>query len=364
MITTVGKVVRIAVLFVFFWVTNLIGAIGYFTWMLLLLPLRLFWPAAYWSAEVFVFKGLNSFVVMWLTPGQYGVVESGDDVREIEDSGVLLLANHQSTADVPMTMLTMWPKGWCSGRAMWIMDQVFRYTHFGLVSTMRGDFFIRQGKDTRGRQGQLLAESLKSSYLEAGRKWIIVYPEGGFLWKRREASQRYGQKNGYPVLKHVTLPRIGALKAVMDTVAPPVSDRGDSEESSVSDPERPLKWILDVTIGYKYGETDKPPDMFGMVLTMREQQDTHVHYRAYPVSQVPRDEEGLLHWLYQRYEEKEQLLEHFYRHGSFPADSEGRVLPVRPPTRIVIDYVALGLYQLFYVVSACVFYTVLIQPWL
>ena len=30
----------------------------------------------------------------------------------------------------------------------------------------------------------------------------------------------YARKNGYPVLHHVTLPRIGALKVITDTLAP------------------------------------------------------------------------------------------------------------------------------------------------
>lgn len=36
---------------------------------------------------------------------------------------------------------------------MWLMDHVFQYTNFGLVSLIHGDFFIRQVRtDTRGLQ--------------------------------------------------------------------------------------------------------------------------------------------------------------------------------------------------------------------
>ena len=37
----------------------------------------------------------------------------------------------------------------------------------------------------------------------------------------------YAKKNGYPVLYNVTLPRIGALKAIVDTLGAPVLDPAD-----------------------------------------------------------------------------------------------------------------------------------------
>uniref|UniRef100_A0A1B0F0C1 Phospholipid/glycerol acyltransferase domain-containing protein n=1 Tax=Phlebotomus papatasi TaxID=29031 RepID=A0A1B0F0C1_PHLPP len=45
---------------------------------------------------------------------------------------------------------------------------------------------------------------------------MVLFPEGGFLRKRREVSQRFAQQNNLPILKHVTLPRVGALRAIMD----------------------------------------------------------------------------------------------------------------------------------------------------
>lgn len=42
-----------------------------------------------------------------------------------------------------------------------------------------------------------------------------------------------------------------------------------------------------------------------------------VHYRVYPISSVPRDEKSLLQWMYARYKEKDELLEKYYRTGSF-----------------------------------------------
>ena len=48
----------------------------------------------------------------------------------------------------------------------------------------------------------------------------MLFPEGGFLYKRRVPSQTYAQKHGYPHLEHVTLPRTGAFQSVLQAIGP------------------------------------------------------------------------------------------------------------------------------------------------
>lgn len=49
---------------------------------------------------------------------------------------------------------------------------------------------------------------------------MVLFPEGGFLRKRLEVSQKYAAKNNLPLLSNVTLPRIGALKAITEIIPP------------------------------------------------------------------------------------------------------------------------------------------------
>lgn len=58
------------------------------------------------------------------------------------DDRTLIIANHQSTADVPMMMATFNPKPGVLPNIMWIMDRVFKFTNFGIVSVLHEDFFI------------------------------------------------------------------------------------------------------------------------------------------------------------------------------------------------------------------------------
>ena len=41
-----------------------------------------------------------------------------------------------------------------------------------------------------------------------------------FLLTSKHFSFRYGRKNGYPILRHVTLPRLGALQTLLTSLSP------------------------------------------------------------------------------------------------------------------------------------------------
>lgn len=63
---------------------------------------------------------------------------------EAKSPRLLVIANHQSTSDVPL-MFQMFTCYW-QKILLWIMDRQFKYTNFGLISWTHGDFFIQPGK--------------------------------------------------------------------------------------------------------------------------------------------------------------------------------------------------------------------------
>lgn len=75
-----------------------------------------------------------------------------------------------------------------------------------------------QGKNGREESLRNFKGHLEKSYIPRNRRWMVLFPEGGFLRKRREVSQRYAQKNNLPKLNNVTLPRVGALKAILEVL--------------------------------------------------------------------------------------------------------------------------------------------------
>lgn len=130
----------------------------------------------------------------------------------------LVIANHQSTADVPLMMTSFNAKKNILPNIMWIMDRLFKYTNFGIVSLIHQDFFISSGKSNRDDSIISLKHHLEKSYIPRQRNWMVLFPEGGFLRKRRDISNRFAEKNNLPILNNVTLPRVGAMKAIVDVL--------------------------------------------------------------------------------------------------------------------------------------------------
>ena len=48
---------------------------------------------------------------------------------------------------------------------------------------------VFEGRDTRQLQLEELTTHLRDVYSELNRKWILIFPEGGFLYKRLQSSQ-------------------------------------------------------------------------------------------------------------------------------------------------------------------------------
>ncbi|XP_018118067.1 acyl-CoA:lysophosphatidylglycerol acyltransferase 1 isoform X3 [Xenopus laevis] len=245
------------------------------------------------------------------------VVEWGDNVHSISEDEAVMLVNHQSTGDVCTLMMCLQDKGTVVRQMMWLMDHIFKYTNFGIVSLVHGDFFIRQGKAYRDQQLVLLKDHLEKYYRSRDRKWIILFPEGGFLRKRRETSQLYAKKNSLPHLTHVTLPRLGATQVILNTLL--AQQQNGTPTAGITEvkerKQKGLQWVIDATIGYPNAH---PIDIQTWILGYRQPTVTHVYYRIYPIKDVPMETEALTDWLYKRFVEKEDLLAHFYETGAFP----------------------------------------------
>lgn len=344
--------------FTFMFINNCVAIPSYCLYLLALQPLRVWDSATFWYLEGVMFKWLLAMVSSWGWIAGYTVTEWGDDVRPIAEEEAMVIVNHQSTGDVCTLMMCLQDKGTVVRKMMWLMDHVFKYTNFGLVSLIHGDFFIRQGKAHRDKQLVYLKEHLDRYYHSRDRKWIVLFPEGGFLRKRRETSQLFAKKNALPHLTHVTLPRVGATQVILKTLAAqqengslPVDGRNNNQ-SGVNKCKN-LQWVIDVTIAYPKA---RPMDIQTWIFGYRPPTVTHVHYRMYPIKEVPLEAEALTHWLYQRFVEKEQLLEHFYNTGVFPPSPGQKEAVSRQMT---LDPVWLCAVQSFAFASGYMWYSML-----
>lgn len=340
--------------FVFMLINNFVAIPSYCLYLILLQPLRVMDSGTFWQIEGMMYKWLLAIVSSWGWCAGYTVMEWGDDVRPLSEEEAIVIVNHQATGDVCTLMMCLQDKGTVVRKMMWLMDHVFKYTNFGLVSLIHGDFFIRQGKAHRDKQLVNLKDHLDRYYHSRDRKWVLLFPEGGFLRKRRETSQLFAKKNSLPHLTHVTLPRLGATQVILKVLAPQQENGSLGSEArtpgqSGSKP-RGLQWVVDVTIAYPKA---RPMDIQTWIFGYRPPTVTHVHYRVYPIKEVPVETTPLTDWLYQRFVEKEQLLAHFYETGAFPPpkgqkEAVSRAMTLDPVWLCIIQVLALSSGYMWY----------------
>jgi lysophosphatidylglycerol acyltransferase 1 len=69
-----------------------------------------------------------------------------------------------------------------------------------------------------------------------------------------------------------------------------------------------------MTIAYPGGQA---PNALSLIFSMWKYPPIHVHYRVYNIYKVPSDPKGFTEWLYERYGEKDTLLNEYYQTGTF-----------------------------------------------
>ncbi|XP_050299499.1 acyl-CoA:lysophosphatidylglycerol acyltransferase 1-like [Anthonomus grandis grandis] len=331
----------------FILLNNLYCIPTYVVWMLLLWPLRKIAPSFYWNLEGYLFQWLLAMVSLWCESAGYKIIEMGEDISKCLDKRTLLIANHQSTADVPMIFSCFNNRKNVLPNIMWIMDSLFKYTNFGVVSYLHQDFFIKSGKENREKALQDLSKHLVDKYLPLERKWLVLFPEGGFLRKRKPISHRYAEKNGLPKFENVSLPRVGALKIIMSTLGPQSSVNNNSSTTKDSHKLQHIDYILDITIAYPNAV---PIDLSHIAFGSRPPCDTIFFYRVYQATEVPEDSEAMTSWLFDRWAEKERMLQSYYDTGEIPL-SYCRTKPCEPQL-VAQDYLRFLLLHIFFITSS------------
>lgn len=356
-------------------VNNLYAIPATLAWLLLLSPIHLISPQVYNKVEEVFFSWMLSMVACWTWSAGYQVAESGDDLDLIKQEKLLIMPNHQSTADVPLLMTIFSARvGFCN-KVMWIMDRVFKFTNFGVISWMHDDFFIVAGKTNRESSLINLKEHLGKVFLPKNRKYLVLFPEGGFLRKRKAISQQFAKKKDLPMLEYCTLPRTGALDVIMSALGPareeqhPHFDKecGDQDQDqapntspSEGEPhpaaEDCIQKIVDVTVAFPEG---RPLDLQTIVTGWRTPCVTHVHYRVFDSRDLPRCSDQLFSWMVRLYQEKEEMLGKFYETGKFPYDHFDSA--ALPPKIVHHDPLRFLVIHTFFIFSNYIFYSLVLS---
>lgn len=151
------------------------------------------------------------------------------------------------------------------------------------------------------------------------RNILILFPEGGFLRKRIEGSNRYAVRNGLALTKYVTHPRFGAFRDLID-------------------PNVGVTHIVDATL--MYDDIKDPPSILDIVLGNRKE-NAVIHYRIHKRQDIEPTEE----WLREIWLDKEKLLQHYYENRDSVYKYFGRSIRA-----CKLDWMKLIAVHLFYLV--------------
>ena len=209
----------------------------HFIYMILLSPLFYFggkngknW---YYKIEETFYEWILYILDFTISSLDFKIVESGDNLKYCiqEDQNILFMPNHQSVADVLIciTVLLMYP-GYAR-KIMWVIGKNERFSNYGLMSWLHDDCFLDTRKTNPRKSLEDLTKHLKQIFQRRDRKCIILFPEGGFLSKKKSSSSLYAMKNKLPMLCHVAYPKIGALQTILDTLYNDVTEKENMSPS-------------------------------------------------------------------------------------------------------------------------------------
>jgi len=221
---------------------------------------------------------------------------SGDPVPDGENA--LVLSNHQQMPDITFLMFLARSKRRL-GDMKWFVKDIIKYA----PGVGWGMLFLDCPFIKRNWAADRESITRTFSRLVKGRVpvWLILFPEGTRITPQKlSKSHEFARSRGLKPHQHLLLPRTKGFAA------------------SVQGLRSYLDAVYDITIGYPTGVPTLWQYSRGYAKI------AHIHVRRYPVDDMPTENDELSKWLIERFGEKDQLLEGFYRTGRFTSAARGR----------------------------------------
>ncbi len=205
---------------------------------------------------------------------------------------VMVTANHQAMTDIN-TLFRLARRQGRIGDLKWFVKDVIKYVPgigWGMIF-LDCIFLKRDWKKDKDR----LYKQLSRFEAEQIPIWTLSFVEGTRIRPHKhQASIEYARSIGVEPLKHLLLPRTKGFCLTTDALR------------------SHLDAVYDATIAY----IDGVPNLWQWC--RGDVPKVALFVRRYPVSDLPTDDAELAEWLKARWREKDELLDHFYTHGTWP----------------------------------------------
>lgn len=208
------------------------------------------------------------------------VVLTGDPVPWRENAFVI--ANHQAMADIP-ALIAIARRAGRTGDVKWFVKDPIKWVPgIGWGMLFLDCIYVKRNWMADRQRVLKTFESLRQHRTPF---FLVSFLEGTRITpSKKERSQNFGRRQKLPHLEHVMLPRTKGFEATMEGL-------GEHKQA-----------VYDVTIGYE----GQPPGLFALLLGKVER--IHLHLQRYPVTAIPKDNEGRGNWAIDRYVEKDHRL--------------------------------------------------------
>ncbi|CAN6459829.1 unnamed protein product [Victoria cruziana] len=223
----------------------------------------------------FLFEKINKTKVVW----------SGDVVPPGER--IMLLCNHRTEVD----WMYLWNFAIRKGRLGYIKyilkSSLMKLPIFGWGFHIL-DFIPVERK---WENDERLIRQMLSAFIDPHDPlWLVVFPEGtDYTEQKCLRSQKFAKENGFPILKHVLLPKTKGFTTCLEVLR------------------NSLDAVYDVTIAYKPRCPTFLDNVFGI-----DPSEVHIHVCRVPLPEIPLLEPEAVSWLINTYQQKDNLLSDFY----------------------------------------------------
>lgn len=283
------------------------GSIAFLFFMPTLLAFNLFqiFTLMFWIFSPKAFRAMNRWGANtwwgwcdWWAKKLNGVkiIISGEEIPERENA--IVIVNHQEFSDIPV-IFTLANIKKRLGDCKWFVKDIIKYVPgVGWGMLFLDCLFVKRNWSADQDYISRVFEKILKNKVPL---WLITFAEGTRISPSKvEESKKYAQKQNLPPTDHVLIPR---TKGFVATV------KGLRDHVDV---------VYDFTIGYEDGLPTMWQWIKGYV------QRVHMHVRRFEIKDLPFDDESLTRWLYKCFQEKDALLDCYYKQGSFPSKAEIR----------------------------------------
>lgn len=203
-----------------------------------------------------------------------------------------VIANHACFADFAIVHAVAIRKGMLSFCKYFVKDSVKYIPIFGWGMKIMGMVMLKRDWNKDRAKFASLFELFSGGKLPV---YLVSYPEGSRITPSKlKRSHDYAEKNNLPRLKHLLLPRSKGFIATM--LGLQTSD---------------VHYLYDVTCTY-YHEKKGLGSTWGfgeMFTSSLDGYHVHIHVDRIPFSTLPKGEEELKSWIFNRFQQKDRIVD-------------------------------------------------------